>query len=213
MAKSKKIYAWKDPGALGKWSVVLLAITVGQQLAALGLNLIFGAAASYAPDIETFTAPQLAKWAVDMVEILLLLTSIVWGAWIWRVNSNAHVFKPSVRFSPLGAVGFYFVPFVSLFLPFQAMEEIWFVSAGKTTQTPLVMRWWWAALLLSNFLGLFALRLPPADAAPLSALGNLGSIVCCLTFIHIVRQITAMLIQLGDLPSDGDSVIERLSAG
>ena len=130
-------------------------------------------------------------------ELLTLLTAYVIGAvWIYNAACNARALGArGLQISPGWAVGWYFVPLMSLFKPFQGMEEIWTASASaagwRSQRTPALLRWWWGAWLLANVAGAAVFRLP--DAPSLLRVVDLGlDAVAAALFVVIVWRVSQM---------------------
>lgn len=70
-------------------------------------------------------APDIAK-----IKDLIFLTLIVlFSIRIYRANLNARALgAQGMRFSPGWTVGWFFVPVMNLFRPFQAVREVWKAS-------------------------------------------------------------------------------------
>jgi hypothetical protein len=105
-----------------------------------------------------FGLTYLAYTLVFVVSIVLV------GLWIHRAHANLRESgADGLEFTPGWAVGWYFVPIMSLWKPFQAMREIWQASAApgnwQSVQTPPLLGWWWALYLGANILGQIGLRL------------------------------------------------------
>ena len=80
--------------------------------------------------------------------------------WIHRANYNVRQLGAhGLRFSPAGSVGWYFVPLLSLWRPYQAMKEIWKASMDPrdwpAVSVPRILPLWWAFWWVSNFLNSF----------------------------------------------------------
>jgi hypothetical protein len=99
---------------------------------------------------------------VAAVAIFMLITLvpayIAGGVWIYNAACNARALGArGLQTSPGWAVGWFFVPFMCLFKPYLAMEEIDRASASPTAwgsqRTPSLLRWWWAAWLVSGISG------------------------------------------------------------
>jgi len=81
---------------------------------------------------------------------------IVFIIWIYLTAANARGFRAQgMRYSPAGAIGWYFVPILNLFLPYRAMKEIWQVSGDPGNWqaqrgSPILVIWWtiWVAFNL-----------------------------------------------------------------
>jgi hypothetical protein len=60
-----------------------------------------------------------------------IATVVIWMVWIHRANSNCRALgAQGMRFTPGWAVGYHFIPFVNLVMPYNAMAEIWRASAN-----------------------------------------------------------------------------------
>ena len=82
--------------------------------------------------------------------------------WIHQASKNLVALGVHYqRFSPGWAVGWWFVPVMSLFRPYQVMKEIWRGSypdigigdqaAWRNVPVSSLLGWWWAALLLHGW--------------------------------------------------------------
>ena len=99
-----------------------------------------------------------------------IAAAVAFLAWIRRASANLAPLGVSwQRFSPGWAVGAWFVPIVCLFRPYQIMAEIWRDSLpeiapenrgarGRSLTSPL-LGFWWAAWLVSGWIGNFTLPL------------------------------------------------------
>ena len=101
--------------------------------------------------------------------LFFLIAGIIFLVWVHRANKNLHSFqKPVLKFTPGWAVGWFFIPIMCLFRPYQVVSEIWKASDPEIDpalntvehlQAPAVVALWWAFFLLSTFVGQIAARL------------------------------------------------------
>ena len=108
-----------------------------------------GSLAALLAAADVWTAVTLTVW---------ICTSILVLAWIHRANYNARRLGASdMIFTPGWAVGWYFVPVAWFWKPYQAMKEIWRVSASPSDWRDEggsgLLGWWWA-LWIVPFWGL-----------------------------------------------------------
>jgi len=100
---------------------------------------------------------------------LYITSAIVFLVWIHRAHRNLpSLGATDLRFTPGWAVGWFFVPIMSLFRPYQVASEICKASdpkvdttdgtAWKSAATSPIVGWWWALFLISNFVANIALR-------------------------------------------------------
>lgn len=88
---------------------------------------------------------------------LMLISCVVFLVWVYRANRNIHRLNispvTSVRFTPGWSVGWFFVPIMHLFRPYQVIAEIWRISvpdygieqgqsSKEVSTSPLVKLWW-----------------------------------------------------------------------
>lgn len=78
--------------------------------------------------------------------------------WTYRASRNAHALSLSkMNYTPIMAVVWNFIPIANIWHPYQAMKEIWQVSANphnwKNLQTYLILPIWWFSNLISNGFG------------------------------------------------------------
>jgi hypothetical protein len=118
---------------LVKWMTILLVANAVICLAALWsgwleIDLIERAVEEEITDAET-EANDLRQGMIGLAQFGTRITLIVLIC-IWpRANRNARALGATgMRFTPGWCVGWYFVPIMNLFRPYQAMKEIWMAS-------------------------------------------------------------------------------------
>ena len=154
-----------------------------------------------------------------VVDILLFLTLVIlFCVWVHRGNANARALgAQSMRFSPGWAVGWFLVPFMNLFRPYQVVREVWKASAPEVSsrweqlQTPVLVKAWWAMLLVSwlVFGSNLSLSGPIITAGmirfliakgAISVLTHVGSCILALLLvqnIHQRQEAKAARVQIG----------------
>ena len=96
--------------------------------------------------------------------VAFVATVIAFCMWIHRASTNLPPLGVhDQRFSPRWAVGWWFVPIMWLFRPYQVMKEVWKGSypiqglvaqaAWRDAPASPLLGWWWAAWLLSAWVG------------------------------------------------------------
>ena len=85
---------------------------------------------------------------------LTVATAIAFLMWLYRASENVHTVRGgSLEFTPGGAVGSFFIPFLNLVQPYRAVREVWLASdpsvlppvpmdRGTSTGQWLVLAWW-----------------------------------------------------------------------
>jgi hypothetical protein len=176
-----RIYDYRDPLTLSRWLEGLLGLYIVVRAAAFIVDLLQLKLLDLA---GTVSSSQFQTWAEasdqreQIVAVLflavLVITVVVFACWIVRANRNARALGAvGMTFSPGWSVGWYFVPIVSLWKPFQAMREIWKASVNptgwKSLPTDPLIGWWWAAFVLSCITGQASFRMPTNTLDQLSA--------------------------------------------
>lgn len=107
--------------------------------------------------------------------LVLLVTYILFGMWIYRAAANVDAAAvPGFIHTPAWAVGWYFIPVANLFKPFGAMRQIWNAShghSGALDRGNILLTAWWAIWVVSGFVGYAAVRTGWGAATP-EALAN-----------------------------------------
>jgi hypothetical protein len=102
-----------------------------------------------------------AQLALSLIyAIWWLATVIAFLMWTHRAHRNLHSLGATdLEFSPAGAVGWYFFPFLNLYKPYQVMREIYNASNPDdlryqitrwSDHGPMIVKTWWALFLLMS---------------------------------------------------------------
>lgn len=113
--------------------------------------------------------------------------------WVYRANLNCRGFGArGMQFSPGWSVGFYFIPFLNFYYPYQAMKEIWRASKNpqnwKKEKCSGLVGWWWALRVIFW-----------VCAGPLGMV--LVGIPLCILEVRLVSEVFAMQQRLATNPS------------
>ncbi len=105
---------------------------------------------------EAWSANASRQQLIGMVQFaLFLLTAIIFLMWIYRANVNARALGArDMTFKPGWSVGWFFVPILSLYKPFYAVQEIWKASipgsqAWQSRRAGGVVGAWWTFWILT----------------------------------------------------------------
>jgi hypothetical protein len=141
---------------------------------------------------------------------LYVATIIAFLLWQHRAHSNLRPLGAGrLEFSPGWAVGYFFIPFLNLVRPYQAVRELWRwsqpadngggitgLSFTASTGAPLV-GWWWGFWLASNGLSNVYGRMADegnmqTPAAWVGLFSNALNIVAAALAIQLIRTIDRM---------------------
>ncbi len=117
---------------------------------------------------------------------LFLATAIVFCMWLHRAYRNLPTIGVAeVRFTPAWVVGYFFIPIVNLFRPYQAVKEIYIKSdcayEPAVAESAPIVGSWWAAWLFYNWFSWRALRIS------LTAGDNIGDLAAG-TVLYVVSD-------------------------
>lgn len=104
---------------------------------------------------------------IGLVQLGLFIPLVIlFSVWLYRANRNARSLgAEDMKFSPGWCVGWFFVPIMNLFKPYQAVKEIWKASDPDLSQpwhqgnVPPLLGLWWAFWILSGFINNASFRL------------------------------------------------------
>jgi hypothetical protein len=140
--------------------------------------------------------------------VILVLTAVFFLMWLYRTYQNLPALKArNLGYTPGWAVGYWFIPIINLFRPFQVVREIWNESdpdfdpelgfLSNSMGTPAIISWWWAFWILSRIGGNVSNSLADNERAIKD--GSFGfavifasvlSVAAAVLAIQIVRNIT-----------------------
>jgi hypothetical protein len=121
--------------------------------------------------------------------------------WLHRVVRNMPALgAPDPRWSPGGAVGRCFIPFLNLFHPLYSVLDAWRgsdesrrfldVAARKAIATPRVIAIWWSLWLAGAVASYINRQLSGGVSIVLDIVGGVGFIGAAVFAIQVVRQLT-----------------------
>jgi len=91
--------------------------------------------------------------------IFIILLFINFLRFIHRTAKNLQQkYNQHMRFTPGWSIGYFFIPILNLFRPYQAVKDIWDTSGRKAHSDDSLVGIWWALWILSNVLGRAAMK-------------------------------------------------------
>lgn len=195
----------KDPHGLTRFLKIMLWIQLAFTVLSIGgdfsqLGLAFG---------ETIT--EQAANANDMRQaiinlpyfLVMIITGIAFLKWIYRANLNCRGFgAEGMAFTPGWSIGFYFIPIANLFKPYQAMKEIWKVSADprnwKSQPGDSILPVWWTLWIVTGVLNQITTRLTLSvdsreDLQAATIFSIIGSIFTAIIIVVAVKLISRII--------------------
>jgi hypothetical protein len=122
----------------------ILVTTAGIAGMLLWLDISFAQAADFLNDANYLAARNF----LTLAQLSAIITAqVAFFIWLYRACANCRRCAPELQFTPGWAVGCFFVPVLNLYLPYQAMQEVWKVSWNPRNwfnlrESFLVIAWW-----------------------------------------------------------------------
>lgn len=201
--------AYESAHGRAQWAMRLLGAVIALGVLALlsgSLELGFLArAATEGLSPEDAAANDTRQGLVGILQLITLVaTAIVFLRWQHRAHKNLRAFQAgSLEFTPGWAVGYWFVPIMNLFRPYQAINELWKASAPdiepgnrtawRSLAPPSITGLWWALFLASGFLGRASFRLS-THATTLPELTTASWVTFASDAVDIVAAVCAILV-------------------
>lgn len=130
-----------------------------------------------------------------------IATVVVFLMWLYRVSNNVAAFGATTQHSSGWAIGSFFVPIMNLFVPYQAVREIWKKSEPNATDAfsygvspPGFFPAWWGFWIASNISSNAYFRMTLAEApveasAMVGILSEVLSIAAAVFAIQVIKEI------------------------
>jgi hypothetical protein len=152
---------------------------------------------------EEATANDLRESCIGLIQLLVYVaTAITFCVWIVRSHKNARAMgAQDMSITPGWAAGFFFVPVVNLWKPYQAMVDLWRASYNPAewavAPTPQLLNVWWGLWLTSAAVGqvLFKFATKAESIPDLLLVARFGvgaallDTACSVAALLVVRQI------------------------
>lgn len=132
--------------------------------------------------------------------ILFFVILITFLVWVYRANRNARALGAAdMHSSPGLAVGWFFIPFANLVMPYRALQEIWRASSDsadwKTSPRLHAVGWWWAfwltSALTAQIVTAMARNFDSIAAAKRASLGFIGQTgVETVAYVALLAMVT-----------------------
>lgn len=194
------------------WTLVLLSITAVIALVDLafwarhiGVLHQLNQGLAEISDAESSEGPAFGFWAFTV--LMFFPTWIAWLLWQYRAHANLNALgAANLSYTPGWAVGWWFIPFANVVLPYLTVRELWKASdpgAGATDWKRRggagIVGFWWAGRLITQVLFQFGIALT-SDSFGLSTTtaasayflaGDVALVIWAILAIFLVRGVDA----------------------
>ena len=130
-----------------------------------------------------------------------IATVVVFLMWLYRASNNVAAFGATTQHSSGWAVGSFFVPIMNLFVPYQAVRDIWQKSEPDATDTfsylqspPGFFPAWWGFWIASNIASnaYFRMTLAEAPAEASAMVGIVSEVLSIAAAVFAIQVIKAI---------------------
>ena len=145
-------------------------------------------------DVDDLHDPVVAVY--DLLCLGYLTVAVISGIvtlfWMAGATRNTLAIRPELKMSQLGAVGWWFVPFASLYKPYQYVRDIWATAQGlsgrgaSAAERPLAI--WWFSFLGGNVISYIVSKAAP-DSWIGTSIGFALILISSVLFFAIVRTV------------------------
>ena len=199
--------------------LIVGAVATGLSLLVESVSLAFRTDEEALVDTPMGLAVTLLIFLVAVFEFIIYVTTVVFFLmWLYRSSNNLRAFDPWVRptYSAGWAVGYFFIPFLNLVVPYRAVKEVWQKSGlpddvRLDPSPPASFPLWWLFWLLACFAGNISMRLSfnekvPESTATIVSIGASALSIIAALFAYLVvdaidkkQEETSRKINLGKL--------------
>jgi predicted Zn finger-like uncharacterized protein len=196
-------------------AMALLGANALVSLMEIGINALqfarySGMVAADLPGEEDFSVFDLVEGCSGFIYFAVTVATVItFCMWIHRAHKNLSLLgAEGLQYSAGWAVGYFFIPIVNLFRPYQVTQEIWKASdpavppedpfAWKNAPGSGLIGAWWALWIITNIVGnvVFRMTLSPNPTpdmlkagAVISAVDEMLSIAAALLAILVIKRI------------------------
>jgi heme/copper-type cytochrome/quinol oxidase subunit 2 len=195
--------------AVGLLAMVIVASLILLFFSVLQLVVLSGAAEGALSQAEAESNDLRMGLAALLYLSVLIATAVAFSMWIHRAYRNLEALgapRHQLEYSPGWAVGYYFIPILSLFKPFSVMKEIWRKSDPEVDVREGVITYeasvspllgvWWGVWILSLIIGRIADALSDIGKTPESLRFATWALIVAL-FVEIVAAVLAIMVVRG----------------
>jgi len=199
---------FRDASSLTNWVRYMLYAQIVVAVIAIGSNFLeYQLLSDYQNGVYTSQELAIADGEASdqrqqIVALIYLAVFIVSGflilRWIHRSNYNARKLGASdMEFTPGWSIGYYFIPILTLWKPYQAMKEIWKASHNpsnwQSENTSSLLGIWWFLWIVTNMLGQAVFRMSNG-AEELPELINLNLVSQASEVLSIPLALVTLLV-------------------
>ncbi|MFM8398261.1 MAG: DUF4328 domain-containing protein [Pirellula sp.] len=198
------IYTFREINGLTKFLTILLGLGAALAVISVLSSLMQAELLSR----ESFSEAEgqtndVREGVIGLLQFALyIFTAVIFGRWIVRANRNVRALgAEGLRITPGWALGYFFVPILSLWMPFQAMKDLWRASQNPgdwaNVAASSILPAWWTLWLISAIAGQVSLRTSMAAkkleglqvATYVQMVSQALDIPLCLVAMALVTQI------------------------
>lgn len=162
-SSGRPISGYRSPTVRGRWTqalIFLVALAAGYGIWATWreITLLEHIRDGVFVSLDEAAASDARVSTAGLLYLVALIVSIAtYLMWLHRAVGNLAVVRSGdagtpLRFTPGWAVGWYFIPIMNLFRPFQVMGELYRESNPEHRSSPQIT-WWWVLWVAAAFLG------------------------------------------------------------
>lgn len=202
---SGSLYTYQEPRQGVVYALLAnLVLSVCYIAALLYQNGILHAMSSGEVDMQQAEQSDEIVMAVSWLGTLTYISCVVlWGMWTVRAARNVRVLEPDATFvfTPGWAVGYFFIPFLNLYKPYQAVREIDIHSGELALDGPAagasIIGAWWAAWIINNIVAQIAWRVSMQSSDTYDGLATANNANIGVEVLTMIATVLAVMMIRG----------------
>jgi uncharacterized protein DUF4328 len=212
--------------ARGKAQVAMGAVTVSivlQTIMAISflmqLFMLYDAESGAGLDPAAANANDLRQQVIGGILVLSTLVSLITLlVWVYAVHVNLPALGATkLDFTPGWSVGWFFIPIMNLFKPYQAVSEIWYRSQaaphdGRPALGAALVGWWWG-LRIASAITERGFTAYSRQADTIDTLISVSWIAIILTFTLDAPMFVTQLLMIRRIQRFQEERYEQISRG
>lgn len=180
---------------------------------------------------EAASLNDLREQVIGIIFIIAyIISAVTFIMWFRRAYYNLHQRVKFLSQTEGWAAGAWFVPFISLYMPYQIMKELYEKTRkalgdngipGAQELNTSLLGWWWALWIINNFMGQLVFRVTLEaetvnqliTASQIGMVSNLIGIPLALLAIKVVRDYAAVEPLLFEIREEPVPVVPPAETG
>ena len=146
-----------------KWAANFMKVVLVFMALSLIINIL---TVISPPDVQRMESGQIDSSSLGLLAIAgligigffvaFIVTIVLYLMWLHRAYKNLQALGQQTDYSPGWAVGYWFIPFINLVMPYKIVNELYEKSNFQGNNSSSIVAIWWLTYILSGIIGWMA---------------------------------------------------------